>query len=236
MTLPGNAFLIMWHDIVPQSQLEYLEWHTREHMPERLSIPGFRAGKRLVNQALTKYRYGTIYTGDELDVFRSSAYLERLNNPTPWSGRVASDFRNFLRVACLRLASAGIGDGGVIATIRFNFSKSDSEDLLVSQAQGIADRLLDIKGVCCAHVGIARDEVSGVKTRETELRPQMAEQSFDGIIVLEGSELAVMEEGLTGAKSIVAAGGCGLSNPQCIVYNLAYQLTATDMKQGTAQA
>ena len=50
MSLPGNAFLAMWHDIEPDAWTEYMEWHTREHMPERLSIPGFLVGKRLISE------------------------------------------------------------------------------------------------------------------------------------------------------------------------------------------
>ena len=44
MALVGDAFLAMWHDIEPASWNDYMEWHTREHMPERLSIPGFTVG------------------------------------------------------------------------------------------------------------------------------------------------------------------------------------------------
>ena len=73
MPLNAGAFLAIWHDIEPDSQEEYMEWHTREHMPERVSIPGFRAGKRLINHGLSRYRYGTIYTGDDVEVFRSPA-------------------------------------------------------------------------------------------------------------------------------------------------------------------
>ena len=67
MALKGEAFLAIWHDIDPPQQEEYMEWHTREHMPERISIPGFSLGKRLINQDLNAYQYGTIYCGDRLD-------------------------------------------------------------------------------------------------------------------------------------------------------------------------
>ncbi|HSA82129.1 MAG TPA: hypothetical protein VLE23_15035, partial [Geminicoccaceae bacterium] len=95
MALIGNALLAIWHDIEPASRDEYMEWHTREHMPERLSIPGFTVGKRLINHDLGRHRYGTIYGGKDLEVFRSPAYLERLNNPTDWSLRVQPAFRKF---------------------------------------------------------------------------------------------------------------------------------------------
>jgi hypothetical protein len=178
LALTGNALLAIWHDIEQASRDEYMEWHTREHMPERLSIPGFTVGKRLINHDLDRYRYGTIYGGKDLEVFRSPAYLERLNNPTEWSLRVQPAFRNFLRVACVRLQSRGVGEGGAMATVRLDFVDGSSESKLRARADALAESLLAIKGVCCAHVALARAEVSGVRTRETELRPEMSEKSL----------------------------------------------------------
>ena len=39
MPLRGSAFLAIWHDIEAHGELEYDDWHTREHMPERVA-PG----------------------------------------------------------------------------------------------------------------------------------------------------------------------------------------------------
>ena len=46
MALAGRAFLAMWHDIAEAGDAEYNAWHTRQHMPERLGVPGFRVGRR----------------------------------------------------------------------------------------------------------------------------------------------------------------------------------------------
>lgn len=227
MALTGNAFLAMWHDIEPSQQGEYMEWHTREHMPERLSIPGFTIGKRLIAHERDHYRYGTIYAGETLEVFRSPAYLERLNNPTEWSTKVQPVFRNFLRVACERLVSAGVGDGGAIATVRLDFAEGHGPDDLKARAPQLAEKLLGLTGAACVHIGLARSEVSGVKTRETELRPGMAEKEFDALVLVEGSGKPELEA-IVGAIEETAL-GAGLVNPQSIVYGLAYQLSAREM-------
>lgn len=235
MALTGTALLALWHDIEPDSWDEYMEWHTREHMPERLSIPGFTLGKRLINHDHERYRYGTVYCGDDVEVFRSPAYLERLNNPTPWSLQVQPRFRNFLRVACLRLASQGIGEGGAMATLRFDFADGAdraSEDRLRAGADTLAFSLLAVRGACCAHVAVARTEVSGVRTRETELRPEMRERAFDALVLVEGSGLPELEASVPEIERRVADSGCGLVNPVTLVYNLAYQLSAADMGRG----
>lgn len=227
MSLPGNAFLAMWHDIEPEAWTKYMEWHTREHMPERLSIPGFLRGKRLVNHSVGRYRYGTIYTGRDLEVFRSEAYLERLNNPTEWSGKVQPYFRNFLRVACERIASAGNGDGGAMATIRLDLK--GGEDALVAGAGALSEAVLDVTGAAAVHIGLARNEVSDIKTRETEMRPGMAEEGFDVVALVEGSGLPELVASVPDFNRVIAESGLGLERPRTIVYNLAYQLSAEDM-------
>ena len=230
MALSGDAFLAMWHDIEPASWNDYMEWHTREHMPERLSIPGFTIGKRLVNHGLDRHRYGTIYAGDDLEVFRSPAYLERLNNPTPWSTSLQPAFRNFLRIACERLASSGFGDGGAITTVRLDFDHDGAEAALRAGAASLAETLLAITGACGAHVGLARTYVSGVRTRETELRPGMAEKAFDAVVLVEGSGRPELEAALPRIEAAILASGCGVIAPVSIVYDLAYQLRAEDMR------
>ena len=224
MALTGKAFLAIWHDIDPPMQDEYTEWHTREHMPERLSIPGFLLGKRLVREDAARYRYGTIYDGHELEVFRSPAYLQRLNNPTVWSNQLQPAFRNFLRIACERLASSGTGDGGALVTIRLDFIEGAGEQQLRAGARRLAEVLHRVRGVCAAHIGLAQREVSSTKTRETELRPGMQEKDFDAVVLVEGSELAQLQQSAQELELLIAASDCGIGNPQTIVYRLAYQL------------
>ena len=230
MSLPGKAFLAMWHDIEPDAWTEYMEWHTREHMPERLSIPGFLVGKRLVNHAVDRYRYGTIYTGRDVEVFRSQAYLDRLNNPTEWSGKVQPSFRNFLRVACDRIASAGRGDGGAMATIRLDLQEG-ADEKFAAGADALCASLLNVAGAATVSIGKARNEVSDIKTRETEMRPGMSEEGFEVVVLVEGSGAPELEASLPELLRVIAEIDLGLDRPRSIVYNLAYQLTANDMAE-----
>ena len=41
MTLKGTGFLALWNDFDPEREAEYECWHTFEHVPERVGIPGF---------------------------------------------------------------------------------------------------------------------------------------------------------------------------------------------------
>lgn len=225
MALTGNAFLALWHDIAPESRQEYTEWHTREHMPERLSIPGFLVGKRLVNTALDRHEIGTIYCGETLEVFRSPAYLERLNNPSDWSNKVQPAFRNFLRVACSRIYSCGTGDGGAVATIRLDFDGGNA-GTVQKHASVVARNCLALPGVCGVHFGVAVREVSDIRTRETELRPEVSEPDFNAVFVIEGSQQGDLENVLPSAEKAIVESGCGLVVQKSDVYLLAHQLTS----------
>ena len=115
----GNAAVAMWWDVAPEVRAEWEEWHTVEHMPERLGIPGFRRGTRwaAVSGAPS---YFVLYEADELATLTGGAYLERLNHPTPWSRRMMPHHRNMARSLCRARAAYGEGLPGVMATVRFS--------------------------------------------------------------------------------------------------------------------
>ena len=46
MPLLGSAAMLLSFDIAPEAIEEHDRWHTHEHLPERLSIPGFLRGTR----------------------------------------------------------------------------------------------------------------------------------------------------------------------------------------------
>ena len=48
MPLLGSAAMLLSFDIAPEAIDEHDRWHTHEHLPERLAIPGFLQGTRWV--------------------------------------------------------------------------------------------------------------------------------------------------------------------------------------------
>jgi hypothetical protein len=80
MPLKGRAFMAIWHDIEANGEAEYSDWHTRQHMPERLGVPGFLVARRGVDWDLTHQRWFTLYETRTLEVLSSDDYRARLNN------------------------------------------------------------------------------------------------------------------------------------------------------------
>jgi len=44
--LLGKAAVIIWNDVAPEGRDAFYAWHDKEHVPERLAIPGFLRGSR----------------------------------------------------------------------------------------------------------------------------------------------------------------------------------------------
>ena len=82
-TLPSgiaSAGVLIWNEVTPEGRSAFYQWHNSEHMPERMSIPGFIRGRRYASDgAITQWF--TLYEAASLDVLVSPAYLDRLNHP-----------------------------------------------------------------------------------------------------------------------------------------------------------
>jgi hypothetical protein len=112
----GSAAVAMWWDVAPEMQAQWEEWHTHEHMPERLSIPGFLRGTRFVSGN----SYFVLYEVESLATLTGAGYMERLNNPTPWSRKMMPHHRNMVRSLCVVRDGYGGGIANTMATVRFS--------------------------------------------------------------------------------------------------------------------
>ena len=115
----GRAAVAMWWDVAPEMSAEWEDWHTSEHMPERLAIPGFLRGTRWVARS-GEPSYFVCTKSRTWPTITAGRYLERLNNPTPWSRKMMPHHRNMVRSLCAVRASWGGGVPQALATIRFS--------------------------------------------------------------------------------------------------------------------
>lgn len=188
MPLPGRGFLAIWNDVAAGAESEWLRWHTREHMHERLAVPGFLAARRYCAPALATHRYFTLYPADSLATFASAPYRDRLDNPTPWTARSMPSFRNFLRGACTTLASAGSGLGGAIATLRLA-GIAGGPLAEPATAMRLVREIADPAGACDAilgaHLGIADAATTMLPSRERAIRASGGEPVFEAVLMIE---------------------------------------------------
>ena len=115
------GLLLNWFDVAPGHEAEFDNWHNREHVPERLGVPGFRYGRRLVSLANSPpqgHSRLVMYDGDELATFASDEYAKRLNSPTPLTRSLVPHVRDMTRTAYEVVAGLGGGIGAFVATVR----------------------------------------------------------------------------------------------------------------------
>lgn len=225
MPLAATAFLAIWHDIADDYATEWHRWHTFEHMPERVSIPGFLAGRRYMNPSAASQVCFTLYEGTDLSVFNSPAYLERLNDPTEWTKQMAPAFRNFQRGACRCIASEGAGMGGAMLTFRFNRTDPDGE---IAGAPLIAHATAS-EGVTAAHVGVCAPEITEVDTNERAARSATGENRYDAVFLVEGMSRVELEAARPALKNRAEKAFRGFVLDHAEVYDLAFVLREGDL-------
>jgi len=185
---------------------ELEDWHSHEHMPERLRIPGFLRGTRWV--ALSgEPSYFVLYEAARLAALTSGPYLERLNDPTPWSRKMMPHHRHMTRSACRVRATFGAGVAQAMATVRYSRKKISRETLR---------ELPRRKGLTGAHLLHAQPQAGG-PTEEQKIRG--GDASVDRVLLIGGHDPAAVE---------AAAGELAPRGATIGVYRLAYCLTSRD--------
>jgi len=173
----------MWWDISPGTRAEFEHWHTHEHMPERLAIPGFRRGTRWI--ALSgEPSYFILYEAATFATITTGAYLDRLNDPTDWSRKMMPHHLNMVRSVCRVRASFGGGIGGVLATIRFSSAPRRRRSLFKWLATEVMPTLPLRKGLAYAHLLDSR--APAVSGQTTEQRIRGGDGNADAVLLIGG--------------------------------------------------
>ncbi|MET0682662.1 MAG: hypothetical protein ABWZ29_04890 [Casimicrobiaceae bacterium] len=169
MSLAGNGVVAIWHDLAPEAKDDFYQWHNREHMPERVGIPGFRRGRRFIAISGTP-EFFNLYEADSPEVLGGKDYLDRLNAPTDWTKRVVPSFRNVARSICRVAFTSGVGSGGVIHTMRFDIDAARRAPAIDGLTTRVLPPLSLRKGIAGVHLCLADEAISNVETAEKKAR------------------------------------------------------------------
>src|SRR5688572_11961263 len=131
--MPG--ILAIWNDIEPEGYEHFERWYNREHLQERVGVPGFRFGRRYEAVSGGDRRFFAFYEVDSPDVLTSPAYMQRLENSTPWTQKVMPSFRGMVRTVCDLRRSAGDLAGSFAVVLRADraFTPTPAADALVDE-------------------------------------------------------------------------------------------------------
>ncbi|MEM7776394.1 MAG: hypothetical protein AAF732_12365 [Pseudomonadota bacterium] len=225
-----RAFLAIWNDVDPPHAAEWDRWHVQEHFPERVGIDGFLVGRRYLAMEPGETTYFTLYEGRDLHVFDGPAYLDRLNNPTPWTQKISPAFRNFIRGASRCVARTGLGDGGFLLAVRLtkDAGAGTPEDSNVT-ADAMAAEIMALDGIHGVAVGCCDPDVTLVETAERRRRSGTADAIYNAVVLIEALEpepLGTQRDAICAAvrkhaPAYVIAGACR--------YQLGYRLSRSDL-------
>jgi hypothetical protein len=185
MSLAGLGAVAIWHDLLPDAKDDFYEWHNREHMPERIGIPGFRRGRRYVAISGAP-EFFNLYEADSPETLAGQDYLNRLNAPTAWTQRVVPSFRNVARSICRVAFTNGVGSGGVMLTLRFAIDVAHRESTIDALRRRLLPPLVYRRGIAGVHLCLADDTASSVETAERKVRAN-ATLVPSWIILVEGN-------------------------------------------------
>lgn len=237
MPITMHAFMAIWSNVRPDMASDWYRWHTEEHMPERVAIPGFLAGRRydLVDTHLAPaapddrrlQHCFMMYEGRRLTTFNSDGYLERLNNPTHWTREMAPGFQNFSRGACELATTSGDGYGGFALLMRFeeNASEDDLSAATLEALDHFVTTLPGLAGVTAAHFGFCRPEITDVDTAEKKTRAGTEEQRFQSVLLVEGYDIALLVKHFKSIEANLDALGMPAKNARYGFYALSHLLT-----------
>jgi hypothetical protein len=191
----GNGFLAIWSDIEADKLTDYLHWLTREHTSERIGTSGFLAVRVFRALGLEGARVFILYELDGSEVLNNPDYLSRLNAPTAWSQRIMPTLGNFIRGGGRLIASAGIGQGGVIGVLAVEEAPADSSQLAAETAA--LDRIAAVRVLQTDQAGTA------VQTREKAMRSD--DRSFGGLLIVEALDRNALEDALASLRGRIPA-------------------------------
>jgi len=225
MALLGKAAVAMWWDMAREQRAEFEDWHSHEHFPERMGIPGFLRGSRWA-AADGGVGFFVFYELDAYATLTSPDYLARLNDPTPWSKKMMPHHRNMVRSQCRVIASHGGGIGGAMLTLRLS-PQPGRASALSAHLHDVVARLPEQGSFTGAHL-LHTDTPPSGQTEEQRIRG--GDAAADWIVLVSGSSSDALQEiahGLLAPKELEKDGAAPGALPG--LFRLKYAMTPQDL-------
>ena len=207
-----TGVLAIWNDCAPEGYEHFERWYIREHLQERVGVPGFRFGRRFERAGGGDRQFFAFYEVDSPGVLTSPTYLQRLENPTPWTQESMKSFRGMVRTVCDVRATAGdlIGSHAVVL-------RADGTMAPTPAAEGLVREMAAQDGVARVHLWTAAAQQTKADTAEMKVRGK--DQLIAGALVVECLRRADADRVAKTLQNPPAA--LGLSGPSALgIYSL----------------
>jgi hypothetical protein len=207
--MSASAELLVWTDVDPAHEDDFNKWYDREHMDERVAIPGFAHAQRLLRIGPGR-KYLALYRTESIQVFDSEAYKRAFANQTQWSVTNFKRMRDNVRCVGTIAARAGAGSGGGVALIVFAPDRAAAARVQLEQA-------------------VARDGIISGYILEPDARlstpvPGASAGALSGsVLILEGTAPPALADAVTQARS-------ALGTTESALFQLMWRLDRGDRR------
>jgi len=183
MALPGKAALFVWKNYTGDDEDAFNEWYIREHVPERVGIPGFLRGRRY--EAVSGSRkYAAFYETLDAKVLVSDTYMHFTVKPDANTRHFIGRFSDGVRCVMNIVASAGAGSGAAASFLAFNVAAGREAELKDWAVGTLLPGLAQAQGVVGAHL-LATDRDILDTSQRVHLRPD--DTVFDWVLMVEAT-------------------------------------------------
>ncbi len=218
MPMAGKGMLLTSMDVDAVDEAEFNRWYDREHLEERVAIPGFLEARRYIaHQGSPKYL--SLYSTVEFDALDSPAYRAALANQTEWSKANISRFKNMIRAVARITISRGTGRGAVLGIIRLR-PDARAKDALRAALQDQLDPR-DRDGIISMHL---MENDPALSKPLIDNASDSDPGAGDWFVLIDGTDVAAIEAAVTALiaapKSAVISKG---------IYRLMWDLAKSDI-------
>jgi hypothetical protein len=149
MPMAGKGMLLTSMNIDAANEAEFNRWYDREHLEERVAIPGFLEARRYVAHEGNP-KYLSLYSTETFDVLDSPAYRTALANQTAWSKANIARFQNMIRAVARITISRGTGRGAALGIVRLRPPTGGGDKLRAALQEQLDPASLD--GIISMHL------------------------------------------------------------------------------------
>ncbi len=186
MALHGKGMLIVFTDVKARDERDFNEWYNREHIDERVNLPGFHRARRYV-AVRGAPKYLATYECDTVEDLATPGYLQLLANQTPWTQAVMARFTSFHRLTLRVQVDLAHGVGGVVAAVRFVPDPRVRRPLVAWLQETALPRAIARPGMVGAAAAENDLEVANAPLHAKSMDHPRADQA-EWVVLLEGAD------------------------------------------------
>ena len=191
MPLLGKGMLIVLNQVKARHERDFNEWYNREHIDERVNLPGFRRARRYV-AVRGSPKYLATYECHSVKDLATPGYLALLANQTPWSQAVMTRFTYFNRLTLRMQVDLTHGIGGAICVVRFVPDPRERRAVIEWLRETALPRAVQSPGMVGAAAGENDIEIANAPSQAKSMDHPKAED-VEWVVLLEGAEAATTD-------------------------------------------